>query len=41
MFKKYSEKALKAALPLILGYVGGTVSLLWPHYFAAFCTGAL
>ena len=41
MFKDYSQKAMKAALPLVLGYVGGTVSLLWPSYFSAFCTGSL
>ena len=40
MTKSISLTALKAALPLVLGFVGGTISMVWPHYFQAFCSGS-
>lgn len=39
MLKSYSFTALKAALPLILGFLGGVASTFWPGYFSAFCSG--
>lgn len=39
MFKKLSAPAIKAVLPLVLGFIGGSLSLAYPHYFAAFCSG--
>lgn len=40
MTKSMSLTALKAALPLVLGFLGGTVSTFWPGYFSAFCSGS-
>lgn len=41
MNKTFSLAALKTALPLVLGFLGGTVSTFWPGYFTAFCSGSL
>lgn len=40
MVKSYSLTALKAALPLVLGFVGGAASTFFLAYFTAFCSGA-
>ena len=41
MQKQLLSKALAAIVPLVLGFLGGTVSTFFPAYFHAFCAGAL
>lgn len=39
MSKKLVLTAIKPVLPLVLGFIGGSLSLAYPAYFASFCAG--
>lgn len=41
VLKQSALLALKAALPLVLGFLGGVSATFWPAYHAAFCSGSL
>lgn len=41
MQKTILSSALKAAVPLVLGFFGATVAMFWPAYHAAFCNPSL
>ncbi|MCB5410300.1 hypothetical protein [Pseudogemmobacter faecipullorum] len=38
-YSQLSAKSVSAVLPMLLGFIGGTVSLFFPAYFQAFCAG--
>lgn len=41
MSKSLLSQTIKAVLPLVLGFLGGVTSTLFPAYFTAFCAGSL
>ncbi|WP_269814343.1 hypothetical protein [Pseudogemmobacter bohemicus] len=40
MQKQLLSKALVAIVPMVLGFLGGTLSAFYPAHFNALCAGA-